>query len=103
VLVRVHAAGVNPVDWKKREGAYGSGGFPMVLGQDFAGVVQTAGSEASFLEPGTRVFGVGRGGSYAEFIAASVTGPLARTPATLDDRQAAALPTASLTALAALD
>jgi NADPH:quinone reductase-like Zn-dependent oxidoreductase len=103
VLVRVHAVGVNPVDWKRRDGAYGQTGFPMILGQDFAGVVQVVGDEVRDFAQGDRVFGVAPRGAYAEFVAVKVPGPIAKTPPSLDDAHAAALPTAGLTALEVVD
>lgn len=103
VLVRVHAASVNPIDWKRRDGAYGQGGFPMILGQDYAGIVQVVGDEVRQFAQGDRVFGSQPRGAYAEFLAAKVPGPIAKIPSGLDDAQAAALPTAGLTALAAVD
>jgi NADPH:quinone reductase-like Zn-dependent oxidoreductase len=103
VLVRVHAASVNPVDWKRRDGAYGQAGFPMILGQDYAGVVQVVGDEVRGFAQGDRVFGAAPRGAYAEFVAAKVPGPIAKTPPSLDDARAAALPTAGLTALMCVD
>jgi NADPH:quinone reductase-like Zn-dependent oxidoreductase len=103
VLVRVHAASVNPIDWKRRDGAYGPSGFPMILGQDYAGIVQVVGDEIRQFAQGDRVFGVAPRGAYAEFLAAKVPGPIAKIPDTLDDARAAALPTAGLTALAAVE
>lgn len=45
ILVRVYAAGVNPVDWKIREGSFREGGhLPLILGRDIAGVVELIGS-----------------------------------------------------------
>jgi NADPH:quinone reductase-like Zn-dependent oxidoreductase len=103
MLVRVHAASVNPIDWKRRDGAYGPSGFPMILGQDYAGIVQVVGDEIRDFAQGDRVFGVAPRGAYAEFLAAKVPGPIAKIPDTLDDARAAALPTAGLTALAAVE
>jgi NADPH:quinone reductase-like Zn-dependent oxidoreductase len=103
VLVRVHAASVNPVDWRRRDGAYGSSGFPMILGQDFAGVVQVVGDEVRNFAQGDRVFGAAPRGAYAEFVAVKIPGPIAKTPPSLDDAHAAALPTAGLTALMVVD
>ncbi len=66
ILVRVTAAGVNPIDWKRRERTTST--FPFVLGQDFAGVVSETGSRVSKYREGERVFGVARAhGSYAEY------------------------------------
>lgn len=60
VLIRVHAAGVNPVDWKIRNG-YGKETFghrlPHILGCDLAGVVESVGSEVKRLKPGDAVYG----------------------------------------------
>ena len=103
VLIRVHAASVNPIDWKRRDGAYGKSGFPMILGQDYAGIVQVVGDEVRQFAQGDRVFGVTPRGAYAEFVAAKVPGPIAKIPEGLDDAKAAALPTAGLTALAAVE
>ena len=44
ILVNVTVAGVNPIDWKVRAGEAGEREFPLVLGQDFAGVVEQAGT-----------------------------------------------------------
>jgi NADPH2:quinone reductase len=107
-IVRVTYAGVNPIDWKVRDGHAGQiDRFPFVLGQDFAGVVESAGSDIRSVVAGDRVFGVARGwGSYAdqtmmrERVAAS---PFARIPDGVDDATAAALPTPLLTALGALE
>jgi NADPH:quinone reductase-like Zn-dependent oxidoreductase len=102
VLVRVHAASVNPIDWMRRDGAYGQGGFPMILGQDYAGIVQVVGDEVRTFAQGDRVFGSSPR-AYAEFLAAKVPGPIAKIPPGLEDAQAAALPTAGITALAAVE
>jgi NADPH:quinone reductase-like Zn-dependent oxidoreductase len=107
ILVRVHAAGVNPVDWKIRDGAIGQRRFPMVLGQDFAGVVERAGEKVRGFPPGTRILGIARSsGAYAQYTvvqAESKQEPIATIPDGVSDAEAAALPTAGLTALAALN
>src|SRR5436190_13437625 len=56
VLVRVHAAGVNPVDWKIREG-YLSTTLPMIMGIDFSGIIETVGSGVTKFRVGDDVFG----------------------------------------------
>ena len=78
LIVRVIAAGVNPIDVNNRAGGGVSAAiasFPAVLGNDFAGVVEKVPYAAYPLQPGDRVYGMGRvprlGGSYAEFIAVS--------------------------------
>ena len=43
MLVRVHAAGVNPVDWKIRQGLLGQDPLPQVMGSDFSGVIEARG------------------------------------------------------------
>ena len=106
VLIRVTAAGVNPVDWKTRDGQGERKPLPLILGQDFAGVVERA-EAVDEPRPGQRVFGASRShGGYAEYTlvpAGSRNDPLAPIPAGVSDAQAAALPTAGLTALAALE
>ena len=107
LLVRVVAAGVNPIDLKTRAGRGVSAAlrFPAVLGFDFAGVVEETSHAAHPMQPGDRVHGMARvprgGGSYAELVAAtslSVT-PM---PTSLDFVQAAAVPLAALTAWGAV-
>src|SRR5512147_55027 len=74
VLIRVHAAGVNPVDWKTREGqtriVVGSR-FPMVLGSECAGKVVQTGSLVTKWKPGDEVIATTgfRLGAYAEYAA----------------------------------
>lgn len=108
VLVRVHAAAINPHDWKTRNrgrSSYNNESLPFVLGFDVSGVVEAVGSGVTVLEPGDDVFGMPRfphhAGAYAEY----VTGParhFAPKPVTLNHVQAAALPLAGLTAWQAL-
>ncbi len=108
VLVRVVVAGVNPTDAKTRSGrgvAAAIPGFPVVLGADFAGVVEAVPYTAHPLQPGDRVYGMGRvprvGGSYAELMAVSSLS-VTRMPASLDFARAAAIPLAALTAWGAV-
>jgi len=108
VLVRVSVAGVNPVDWKIRDGRSAQAPkLPLTLGQDFAGTVETAAANAGDFVAGDRVFGVARAhGSYAEFTSvpvASHDSPIGKIPNRVSDEEAAALPTPGLTALASLD
>jgi Alcohol dehydrogenase GroES-like domain len=67
-VIRVTFAGINPIDWKVRDGHAGAiDHLPFVLGQDFAGVVESVGNEMREVSVGDRVFGVARGaGSYAQ-------------------------------------
>ncbi|UGY94379.1 NADP-dependent oxidoreductase [Streptomyces gobiensis] len=110
VLVRVKAAGVNPVDWKIGAGYLDPAletHFPLVPGWDVAGVVEQTGLDASEFAVGDEVIGYVRKdevqhGTYAELVAAHVR-HVARKPAALDWSQAAGLPLAGLTALQSLD
>jgi len=103
ILVRVQAAGVNPVDWKIRQGLFGESPLPQILGSDFSGVVEAAGSNVRQFKIGDPVFGVvaEESGSYANYAVAPES-RAARKPSSLEDTQAAALPTAALTAWQAL-
>ncbi|MFG1686458.1 NADP-dependent oxidoreductase [Nonomuraea sp. NPDC049269] len=104
VLVRVHAAGVNPADWKTRAGG-GHLGVPFVLGWDVSGVVEQVGLGTTIYQPGDEVFGMLRypygNGAYAEYVSAPAR-HFAPKPANLDHTQAAAIPLAALTAWQAL-
>jgi NADPH:quinone reductase-like Zn-dependent oxidoreductase len=111
VLVRVHAAAVNALDYRRFEGVSLEAasepngprrGFKM-LGADIAGRVEAVGSAVTQFEPGDAVFGVSAGstGGFAEY-ACAPEGRLARVPACLSFEAAAAVPTASMTALQAL-
>ena len=107
LLVRVRAAGVNPVDAKVRAGGMrggGGGALPKVAGLDFAGVVEIAGKDVRGFHPGDEVYGrpaFDRSGSYAQFVVVK-EGDIAKKPRTLAFGPAAALPTAALTAWQAL-
>jgi len=105
VRIRVAYAGVNPADWKNRQGmlaAFRPYVFPYIIGFDAAGVVDELGEGVSGLKLGDRVFtptnhGQGGQGSYAEFAIASAD-RVAHMPAGLGFAEAAALPVAALTA-----
>ncbi|MGO4747347.1 NADP-dependent oxidoreductase [Streptomyces sp. 2MCAF27] len=107
ILVRVHAAGVNPADWKTRErGVFANGAKPpFSLGFDVSGVVEEIGDGVTLFQPGDEVFGMPRfphpAGAYAEYVTAP-TRHFAPRPKGLDHIQAGALPLASLTAWQAL-
>lgn len=105
VLVRVHAAGLNPVDRVARETGAFTGPPPFVPGWDVSGVVERTGPGVTRFRAGDEVFGMPRfprpGGAYAEYVAAPAR-HLAAKPARLDHVQAAALPLAGLTAWQAL-
>lgn len=107
VLVRVHAAGVNPTDWKTRaRGRFLVGvSPPFTLGYDVSGVVAELGDGVTTLAVGDEVFGMPRfphpAGAYADYIVAP-SRPFARKPATMDHLHAGGLPLAGLTAWQAL-
>jgi NADPH:quinone reductase-like Zn-dependent oxidoreductase len=109
VLVEVHAAGINPRDWRLYEGTYPFGFLagrpPTILGSDVSGVVVDVGAKVTQFAPGDAVFGMqsnlGRMGCYAEYVAIKAT-CLARKPASGSHADAAALPLAALTAYQAL-
>jgi len=100
LLVRIHDAGVNPIDWKIRQGYMKQAmpaTFPMTIGQDFAGEVVDVGSAVTQFAVGDRVFGFAQG-TYAEYAAAPAS-TVAAIPNSMDFTTAAALPTAGSTAL----
>ncbi len=113
VLVRVHASSVNPVDNAIAAGMLSGMAehrFPVVLGRDFAGVVEQAGANVEGYAEGDEVFGfvVHAGpdvheGSWADHIAVARDGILAPVPAGVDLAIAGVAPLAGLTALAAID
>lgn len=106
VLVRVHGAGLNPIDWKTRKGL----GFaarqienslPWTPGYDIAGEVVAVGEQVTTLTPGDRVMGMvgfpATGGGYSEYAVAEAD-ELAIVPEELDLVTAGGLPLAALTA-----
>ena len=107
VLIRVHAAGVNPVDWKVRAGFAKDRlkyKMPFIPGWDLSGVVEGAGPGVLRLKVGDEVYSrpdIARDGSYAEYIVVKET-EVARKPQSVDHVHAAAVPLAALTAWQAL-
>ena len=108
IIVRVEAAGMNPVDSSIASGAYKDlmpATFPLVLGVDVAGVVEAVGEGTAGFEVGDRVFGqllippLGSTGTYAEFVSVPKDAPVAKVPQSMDSATAASLPTAGGTAL----
>ncbi|MFE7854470.1 NADP-dependent oxidoreductase [Streptomyces sp. NPDC057403] len=109
VLVRVHAAGVNPPDWYLRGGLTempgekeSTVGLPVIPGTDVSGVVEAVAPGVEDFAPGDEVFGLLRfpsfdGSAYAEYVAAPAA-DLAHKPAGVDHVHAAAVPMAGLTA-----
>ncbi len=94
VLVQVHAAGVNPIDWKLRQGLRKDVlhmHFPYIPGMEIAGVVQEVGPEVTTLQVGQAVYGQTMRGGYAEYaVAAAAT--LAPKPQSLSFDEAATVP-----------
>jgi NADPH:quinone reductase-like Zn-dependent oxidoreductase len=101
ILVRVIAAGVNPVDTYVRSGKFGAATLPLIPGRDIAGIVEEVGPGATKFKKGDAVYGNVRNGGYAEF-AVAVEKDIALKPAALDFVEAAAVPVAARTAWNAL-
>lgn len=101
VRISVHAAGVNPLDWKVREGSMkGIHTLPLILGWDVAGVVDTAGSGVTAIKPGDAVYGLlnmAGNGAYAKYTIAEAKS-MAFKPKTADFVHAAAVPVSCLAA-----
>jgi NADPH:quinone reductase-like Zn-dependent oxidoreductase len=104
VLVRVVAAGVNPIDAKTRAGKgpfAAIPNFPAVLGNDFSGIVEEAPYESHPLQPGTEVYGMGMvprmSGAYAEYLTVNSFSVI-KKPVALSHVEAAGVPLAALTA-----
>jgi len=107
VLVRVHAAAVNPVDWKVRAGhlrGFLNYSLPLIPGWDLSGVVEATGAGVTDWKQGDAVYArpdLRRNGAYAEYIAVRAS-ELGHKPRSIDHVQASAIPLACLTAWQAL-
>jgi NADPH:quinone reductase-like Zn-dependent oxidoreductase len=109
VLIKVHAAGVNPRDWQLRDGRYAfrhlSRPLPTVLGSDVSGIVVERGAKVTKFDVGDEVFAMqttlGKMGGYAEYVAIGAH-VVARKPESVSHVQAAAMPVAAMTAWQAL-
>ncbi len=109
MLVKVHAASVNPLDWHYMRGKpyimrpMAGFGAPKDdrLGVDFAGTVEAVGKDVTRFKPGDQVFG-GADGSFAEYVTVRANGSVALKPSNISFEQAAAVPVAAITALQAL-
>jgi NADPH:quinone reductase-like Zn-dependent oxidoreductase len=103
VLIRVHGAGVNPIDWKVREGHmkdFWPHKFPLILGWDLSGVVEEVGARVSRFKISDEVYSLPdptRNGAYADYIVVRGS-ELAIKPSSLHHIRAAAVPLAALTA-----
>ncbi|MDB5084828.1 MAG: NADPH:quinone reductase [Bacilli bacterium] len=107
VLIKAYAAGVNPVDWKIREG-YLRGflpyQFPLILGWDVAGVIAEVGEQVQGFHVGDEVFSrpaTERNGTYAEYVSVDAA-LVARKPGNISFEEAASVPLTGLTAWEAL-
>jgi NADPH2:quinone reductase len=112
VLIRVLAAGMNPMDHALADGAWQSimpAIFPMVLGVDVAGTVEDVGEGTRRFAVGEAVMGqllmppLGSAGTYAEFVAVSERSTSTRTPSGMSAVVAASAPTAGMTGLSIVD
>ena len=109
VLVKVHAASVNPLDWHYMQGKPyimrpGAGfGKPtsIHMGADFAGTVEAVGKNVTRFKAGDEVFG-DRDGAFAQYVSVAENGAMAIKPTNMTMEQAAAVPIAGITALQAL-
>ncbi|MEU5156947.1 NADP-dependent oxidoreductase [Glycomyces sp. NPDC021274] len=106
ILVKVHAAGLNPVDWKVRtHGAITGAPTPFTVGWDVSGTVAAVGPGVRLYRVGDEVYGMPRFPQFAAAYAEYVTAParhFAPKPAGLTHEEAAALPLAALTAYQSL-
>ncbi len=98
VLVKVHAAAVNPIDWKIRGGRGRKFGMemPLILGADFAGRVEKTGSKIEKFKSGDAVYGKILVGCYAEYVIVKEN-ELVRKPENFDFEEAASIPMGALT------
>lgn len=109
MLVKVHAASVNPLDWHYMRGepylvrAESGIGAPsnILMGVDFAGTVVSVGKDVTRFKPGDEVFG-GKGGAFGDYVSVAESGSVALKPTNMTFEQAAAVPIAAVTALQAL-
>lgn len=103
VLIKVYAAGVNPVDWKIRDGAGQRMGMtlPIHLGGEIVGIVEALGEGVDSLHVGDQVYGIIKDGGFAEYAIAQAT-DLAQKPKLLDFINTAAIPLGALTAWQAM-
>ncbi|WP_138505332.1 NADP-dependent oxidoreductase [Nostoc sp. PA-18-2419] len=103
LLVKVHAAGVNPIDWKIRSGAGQRLGMnlPIHLGGELVGMIEKVGVGVDGFDPGQVVFGMVHTGAFAEYAVAKAAN-MVHIPANLSHIEAASLPLAGSTAWQAI-
>jgi NADPH2:quinone reductase len=108
IVVKVQTAGMNPMDQAIASGAFGDvlpAVFPLILGVDVVGVVETVGDGSGPYTVGDRIFGqlltppIGSNGAYADYAAVAVDAAVAAVPETVSSEIAATLPTPGATAL----
>jgi NADPH:quinone reductase-like Zn-dependent oxidoreductase len=103
VLIKVNAAGVNPIDWKIRAGHLKDHRpyvFPLILGWDVSGIIEANGLDGTRFKNGDEVYArsdIARNGAYAEYIVAKQV-EVAQKPKLIDHIHAAYTPLAALTA-----
>lgn len=112
VLVKVAAAGMNPFDWKMIDGIMDDGKtkhqFPLIMGVDGAGTVEEVGEGVTRFKAGDKIYGqfihspIGEG-SYAEYAIVPEKSGITKAPSSLSAVEAAAVPTAGMTAQQLLD
>lgn len=112
VLIKVAAAGMNPFDWKMADGIMDDGktkhNFPLIMGVDGAGTVEEVGEGVTRFKVGDKIYGqfihVPMGeGSYAEYVIVPEKAGITKAPTSLSAVEAAAVPTAGMTAQQMLD
>lgn len=109
IVIEIHAAGVNPIDWKIRQGYLAQMmplQFPATMGGDFSGVVTEVGGGVSGLRVGDEVYGqagvlLGGSGTFAEYALVSAQN-VAKKPKNVSHKEAAGLPLAGVSAFQAL-
>ena len=108
VVVEVHAASLNPIDWKIRQGlvaVYGNLPLPRIMGRDFSGVIAAVGAGVGDFRPGDAVFGIAdrlKNGTHSENHVIDVS-LIAKKPRAITHIAAAALGVAAASALAAIE
>ncbi|MBO9154353.1 NADP-dependent oxidoreductase [Chitinophaga sp. GCM10012297] len=111
IKIKIAAAGLNPFDWKTIDGIlkdHMPHVFPLIIGADAAGVVVETGAGVTRFKTGDKVYGqvlhspVGEG-AYAEYVAVPETAPITKAPENVPLADAAAAPTAGMTAMQLID
>ena len=112
ILVAVHATTVTTADWRIRASAFPTYAWlpgrimfglfkpkKQILGTEFAGRVVSVGEKVTRFKVGDRVFGFSGDGAHAEYVKVTAEGPVALTPDSIADAEAAAVPFGGLSAL----